>query len=143
MRNSGSTTLPHPGPLPLGEGTAFGRIHFLVSLLSYIRFAIVLKPANDSPSPSGIQLLGFSQRVIKVLRSDVQSKLRHRKPCPTTVNTFSEKLRIKRLEIGLTQPEMAGNLGVSRYKLGLWERGHATPTEAQRLNISAAVGITA
>ncbi len=93
--------------------------------------------ANISPSPSGIQLLGFSQRVIKVLRHDEQPKLRHRKPCPTTVNTLGEKLRIKRLEMGLTQPETATKLGVSKLRLSLWERGYSQPTDVERSNLVA------
>ena len=50
--------------------------------------------------------------------SDVQPKLRHRKACPTIVNTLSEKLRIKRLELGLTQLELAERLAISKIKLG-------------------------
>ena len=93
------------------------------------------------PSPSRIRLLGFSQRLVKVLRSDVQPKLRHRKPCPTTVNTFGEKLRIKRLEMGLTQPEMAQKLGVTKFRLGLWEHGYSVPTAKQRSNLITLLGI--
>ena len=100
-----------------------------------------MKPAEGSPSPSGIRLLGFSQRIIKVLRHDDQPKLRHRKPRPTTVNTLGDQLRIKRLEMGLTQLEMAAKLAISKSRLGLWERGYAEPNEAQRVNLIAAFGI--
>jgi len=85
--------------------------------------------------------LGFSQRVIKVLRHDDQPKLRHRKACPTTVNTFGEKLRIKRLAMRLTQPEMAAKLGVSKFRLGLWERGYGEPSESQSAGIVAMLGM--
>jgi DNA-binding transcriptional regulator YiaG len=97
--------------------------------------------AKDSPSPRGIQLLGFSQRHIKVLRSDIPGKLRYRKPCPTTVKTFGEQLRVRRLELRLTQPEMAAKLGVSKFRLGLWERGVAKPTDAQHSNLVTVLGV--
>jgi DNA-binding transcriptional regulator YiaG len=95
-----------------------------------------------SLSQREIRLLGFSQRHIKALRSDIPVKLRHRKPCPTTVKTLGEQVRIRRLEMGLTQPEMAAKLGVSKFRLGLWERGYDQPTEAQRFNLVSVLGIS-
>ena len=89
-----------------------------------------------------IQLLGFAQRVIKVSRSHIPMKPKHRKPCPTTVKTLGEKLRVRRLEMGLTQLEMAEKLGISKFKLGHWERGYAQPTEAQRLSLITISRIT-
>ncbi len=140
---NGCNARPHPDLLPRGEGESFAG--FLECCATEITGALSGKrKMGDGCSLSlGIQLLGFSQRLIKVTRSDIPVKLRHRKPCPTTVNTLGERIRVRRLEMRLTQSEMAGKLGISKFKLGLWERGHAVPTEAQRWNLVAVLGISA
>ena len=126
---------PHPNPLPLGEVESFAAAVNDLRLESPDDLKCNRSWPNAVPSPSGIQLLGFSQSKIKVLRLDEQPKLRHRKPCPTTVNTYGEKLRIKRLEMALTQPEMAAMLGVSKFRLGLWERGYSRPSAVEQSNL--------
>jgi ribosome-binding protein aMBF1 (putative translation factor) len=54
--------------------------------------------------------LGFAQRKIHALRTDIPVQRRGRKPFPTTLKSFGDRLRTKRLEMGLTQPELAENL---------------------------------
>lgn len=44
--------------------------------------------------------------------------------------------------MGMTQPKMAEKPGVSKRKLGLWERGYTMPTEAERLNLVAVLGVS-
>jgi len=50
---SSSTILPHPSPLPLGEGTAFGCLHSLLRLRALLRLPMARQTADDFPSPSG------------------------------------------------------------------------------------------
>src|ERR1043166_2390071 len=52
-----------------------------------------------------IQLLGFAQRKIRASRTHIPPKRRGRKAFPTTLKSFGDRLRLKRLEMSLAQPE--------------------------------------
>ena len=84
-----------------------------------------------NPQRQLIQLLGFAQRRIHASCSHISAHRRGRKPFPTTLKSFGDRLRTKRLEIGLTQQQLAERLEVSKFQVGLWERGHRQPTDCQ------------
>jgi transcriptional regulator with XRE-family HTH domain len=45
--------------------------------------------------------------------------------------TLGDGIRVKRIEKGLLQAEMAEKLGVSRFQVGRWERNLAKPSESE------------
>jgi transcriptional regulator with XRE-family HTH domain len=71
------------------------------------------------------------------LHSHIASHRRGRKPFPTIWKSFGDLLRTKRVEMGLTQPELAQKLGISKFQIGLWERGLRRQLRASRAGLSA------
>ena len=87
-----------------------------------------------------IQLLGFAQRKIHASHSHIAAHRRGRKPFPTTLKSFGDRLRAKRLEMGLTQQELAQKLEVSKFQIGLWERGLRKPTASESYRLECVLG---
>jgi hypothetical protein len=74
--------------------------------------------------------LGFAQGKIHGSRAHIPMQRRGRKPFPTTLKTFGDWLRAKRLILDLRQPQLATKLGISSCRLGLLERNQTPPTDA-------------
>lgn len=55
---------------------------------------------------------------------------------------MSNKLRTWRIEVGLSQNELAHATGVSRWVIHLCERGLRLPDANQQLSIAAALGVS-
>lgn len=49
---------------------------------------------------------------------------------------FANNLKCLRIEKGLTQPELAAELGVSRGMISFWENGKYEPTATNIINIA-------
>lgn len=86
--------------------------------------------------------MGFAQRVIRTSRTHISTERRPRKAFPTTPKTFGEHLRIKRLEMGLTQGTLGEKLGVEKVEVGFWERDQMSPTEAQLSKLVGTLNMT-
>lgn len=67
---------------------------------------------------------------------------RPRKAFPTTPKTFGEQLRVRRLEMGLTQGTLAEKIGVLKPEVGFWERDNVMPSQAQLLKLVAVLNMT-
>jgi transcriptional regulator with XRE-family HTH domain len=57
--------------------------------------------------------------------------------------TFGELLRQHRLQLGLSQAELAERAGVPDRTLQSWEQGKRTPVSAEFLRVARALGTTA
>jgi hypothetical protein len=67
------------------------------------------------------QLLGNTQRIIRVEIDLSNEKFSPRKPFPTTPKTIGDHLILKRVEADLSQAEVAAKLRVSDKTLRAWE----------------------
>ena len=54
----------------------------------------------------------------------------------TTLKTFGDLLRAKRLILDLSQPQLAVKLGISTERLGLLERNRSPPSTAERQKLA-------
>jgi transcriptional regulator with XRE-family HTH domain len=59
---------------------------------------------------------------------------------PSVVNTTGEKIKLRRLELGLTQTEAAGRMGVSQPRWVELESGTASPTLDTLARVAEALG---
>jgi putative transcriptional regulator len=60
----------------------------------------------------------------------------------TTTGSMGIRLRTRRAEIGLSQAELAGELGVTRQHLSRLELGHDPPTLPMLLSLSRQLGVS-
>jgi len=96
--------------------------------------------ANNSPSPGGIQLLGFAQRSVRTSRSHIPVDRRQTKPYPTTPKTLGDHIKAKRFEKELSQAELAGMLGVRKPVIQLWEHDRRVPTVTEQKRLVELLG---
>jgi ribosome-binding protein aMBF1 (putative translation factor) len=90
---------------------AWVKIHRLLDCASMARE--LPRERRSSTLSWGIQLLGFTQRQIRVSRSHIPTYRNPRKLFPTTLKTPGDHIKAKRFEKGLLQSELAEKLGVS------------------------------
>lgn len=57
-------------------------------------------------------------------------------------HTPGERIRARRLALGLTQSELAGRLGVTQPALSQWESGKSTPKAHARAGVAVQLGTT-
>jgi DNA-binding transcriptional regulator YiaG len=75
------------------------------------------------------QLLGITQRSVTVKYDHSKERYSRRKLIPVNPKTLGDHLLLKRIEVDLTQPEVAQKAGVSARTVRKWEHGLACPTE--------------
>jgi DNA-binding XRE family transcriptional regulator len=75
------------------------------------------------------QLLGIAQRSITVKYDDSKERYSPRKLIPVNPKTLGDHLLLKRIEVNLTQSEVAQKAGVSVRTVWKWEYGIVCPTE--------------
>jgi DNA-binding transcriptional regulator YiaG len=69
----------------------------------------------------GIQLLGICHRTIHASRAHIPVFRNPKQAIPTTASTVGDRIRIARLEQGVTRAELAKKLGVSIHTVKSWE----------------------
>lgn len=74
------------------------------------------------------QLLGITQRTIRVIHQLSHGRFSPRKLIPVNPKTLGDHLLLKRIEANLSQPEVAVKAGVSVRMVRKWEHGHTCPT---------------
>lgn len=62
-------------------------------------------------------------------------------PQPDTPKTIPERLKARRLELGLTQERAAEKLGVDESTVGRWERGRRMGDPEQRKRLASFIGV--
>jgi hypothetical protein len=77
------------------------------------------------------QLLGITQRTIRVVFEHSKERFSPRKLIPVNPKTVGDHLLLKRIEAELSQPEVALKAGVSEQMVRAWEHDQSLPTEAQ------------
>ena len=77
------------------------------------------------------QLLGITQRTIRVVYNHSGGRFSPRKLIPVNPKTVGDHLLLKRIEASLSQPEVALKAGVSKQTARAWEHDQSLPTEAQ------------
>jgi len=75
------------------------------------------------------QLLGITQRTIRVVYQHSAGRFSPRKLIPVNPKTLGDHLLLKRIEANLSQSEVAVKTGVSTRTVRKWEHGHSCPTE--------------
>ena len=85
-------------------------------------------------------MLPFCCRRLVGRKSKKKKALRVVLPYPSNPRTFGEHLRKRRIDLGLTQPEMAKILGVSNSAAGDWEYGDTRPLKRFRDKIREFMG---
>ena len=73
--------------------------------------------------------MGIAQRTILAFFDHSKEKYSPRKLIPVNVKTLGDHLLLKRIEVDLTQQEVAHKAGVSTRMVRKWECGKACPTE--------------
>jgi DNA-binding XRE family transcriptional regulator len=74
------------------------------------------------------QLLGITQRTVTVVFSQSKGTFSPRKLIPVNPKTLGDYILIKRIQADLTQPELAGKVGISARKVSAWEHDQVVPT---------------
>jgi DNA-binding transcriptional regulator YiaG len=77
------------------------------------------------------QLLGITQRTIRVIFDHSQQKFNPRKLIPVNPKTVGDHLLLKRIMANLSQPEVALKAGVPERTVRAWEYDQLLPTNAQ------------
>jgi DNA-binding transcriptional regulator YiaG len=77
------------------------------------------------------QLLGITQRTIRVVFEHSKERFSPRKLIPVNPKTTGDHLLLKRIQANLSQPEVALNTGVSEKTVRAWEHDQLLPTQAQ------------
>jgi hypothetical protein len=77
------------------------------------------------------QLLGITQRTIRVVHDISGGRFSSRKLIPVNPKTVGDHLLLKRIKANLSQPEVALNAGVSEQTVRAWEHDQLLPTEPQ------------
>jgi DNA-binding transcriptional regulator YiaG len=77
------------------------------------------------------QLLGITQRTIRVVHDRSGGRFSPRKLIPVNPKTTGDYLLLKRIQANLSQPEVAVKAGVSEHTVRAWEHDDLRPTEAQ------------
>jgi len=75
------------------------------------------------------QLLGITQRTIRVIHQHSGGRLSLRKLIPVNVKSTGDYLLLKRIEANLTQPEVAQMAGVSARTVRKWEHDQTSPSD--------------
>jgi DNA-binding transcriptional regulator YiaG len=75
------------------------------------------------------QLLGITQRTIRVIHQLSHGRFSPRKLIPVNPKTTGDYILLKRIEANLSQPEVAQKAGVSVRTVRKWEHGQTCPTE--------------
>ncbi len=88
-------------------------------------------------------MLPFCYRTITIHKTRYTRHLRTFE-YPPLPKTLAEHLRKRRVEMGLTQPELGRLLGVSRALISHWEYGISSPKQKQhRAALTAFLGLNA
>jgi DNA-binding transcriptional regulator YiaG len=74
-------------------------------------------------------LLGITQRAVVVDFDHSKERYSRRKLIPVNPKTLGDHIHLKRIEAGLSQPEVAKKTGVSVRMVRKWEYGLACPNE--------------
>jgi hypothetical protein len=77
------------------------------------------------------QLLGITQRKIRVVHGHSGGRFSPRKLIPVNPKTTGDYLLLKRIEANLSQPEVAAKVGVPERTVRAWEHDDLLPTKAQ------------
>lgn len=56
--------------------------------------------------------------------------------------SLSEKIKIRRIEYDLSQPELARRVGVSQAAIGYYEKGHKVPSVPTLIKIADALNVS-
>ena len=88
-------------------------------------------------------LLGICERIVTAHWTPKKHVWRRNKPYPTTPQSFGERLRKHRLDIGLTQAELAEKMGVSKSTIDKWECNWTTPPSRYHPAIAELLGFDA
>ena len=81
-------------------------------------------------------LLGIWERTIRARWTPANRVWRQNKPYPTAPQSFGELLRKHRLDVGLTQAQVAEKLGVSKSTIDKWECNWTKPPSRYHLAIT-------
>jgi DNA-binding transcriptional regulator YiaG len=87
------------------------------------------------------QLLGNTQRIIRVPYDTSRERFSRRKLIPSNPKTLGDYLLLKRIEMNLSQPELAQIMGVTDRKIRAWERDAEPPTEIEWQSLAKALGV--
>jgi DNA-binding XRE family transcriptional regulator len=77
------------------------------------------------------QLLGITQRTIRVVHDISGGRFSPRKLIPVNPKTVGDHLLLQRIKANLSQPKVVVNVGVSEQTVSKWEHDQMLPTEAQ------------
>ena len=75
------------------------------------------------------QLLGITQRTIRVVYQHSGGRFSPRKLIPVNPKTLGDHLLLKRIEANLSQPELAVKSGVTVGNIKAWEQDQIMPTD--------------
>ena len=89
-----------------------------------------------------LALLGICSRTLLVKFARKMRGFRLNRPYPEKPTTFGESFRKHRLDSGLTQPELAQQIGVSKSSIDKWECDWTTPPSRYHSAIEAFLGAT-
>jgi len=76
--------------------------------------------------------LDIAQRKIRIKRGHISKKRQRRKAFPTTVKSLGDCIQIARVEMGISQLDLAKIMGVKKRVLSKWEADMEEPTEVQQ-----------
>ena len=71
--------------------------------------------------------MAFGQRMIRASRAHISANRRPKMRVPATPKTVGDFVRKKRVEAGLSQPQVAARIGVSVSMVKRWEQNEVEP----------------
>ena len=95
----------------------------------------------DRTIPQSSALLGIAQRQIKAHRTPQTGMTINRKPLTEAPKSLGERIRFHRMHKGLTQRQLAANLGVSRWRLHQIESNAVGPSREELMAIELRLGV--
>ena len=83
------------------------------------------------------ELLGIVHRTIKAIFNKNSTGCQTRKRISTKPTTLGDWLHLKRIEMTISQSEVAEQIGVAKSKVRAWEHDELTPTDTELQALSA------
>jgi ribosome-binding protein aMBF1 (putative translation factor) len=90
-----------------------------------------------------VALLTITERQVTASRSHIPVNRMPRKSFPTTPKTLGDRIQIRRVEMKLSQAELASKIGITKLILRLWESDSQAPKGQEWQKLEALLGIDA